>query len=139
MAQHYSHLSLEDRCSIARLHQAGHSIQKIAATLDRSPSTISRELNRNRGSTIGYQPAYAHQHPRARRWTGSRLQRNETLRTIVLGCLQRGWSPQQVAGWLQQTRAKTTVSHETIYRFIYAQIRRTTDHAWRHYLPRSTP
>ena len=51
--------------------------------------------------------------------------------------LQRGWSPEQVAGWLRQQKAPTTISHETIYRFIYAQIRRTKDYDWRHYLPRA--
>jgi IS30 family transposase len=28
------------------------------------------------------------------------------------------------------------ISHETIYRFIYAQMARTTNYSWRHYLPR---
>ncbi|MCP3733764.1 helix-turn-helix domain-containing protein, partial [Sphingomonas sp. RP10(2022)] len=55
----YRQLSLEERCSIARLHEAGHSIRQIAATLDRQPSTVSRELMRNAGATIGYRPAYA--------------------------------------------------------------------------------
>jgi IS30 family transposase len=45
-----------------------------------------------------------------------------------------GWSPEQVAGRLAQENASTTVSHETIYRFIDAQIRRTKDYRWRHYL-----
>ncbi len=40
------------------------------------------------------------------------------------------------AGRLRQQKAATTISQETIYRFIYAQIRRTQDYAWRHYLPR---
>ncbi|WP_422922112.1 helix-turn-helix domain-containing protein, partial [Sphingomonas liriopis] len=50
----YRQLSLEERCSIARLHEAGQSIRQIAATLDRQPSTVSRELKRNAGATIGY-------------------------------------------------------------------------------------
>src|SRR6185437_15256571 len=33
--------------------------------------------------------------------------------------------------------AKERVSHETIYRFIYHQIRRTKDFSWRLYLPRA--
>jgi IS30 family transposase len=137
MVQHYAHLDLEDRCSIARLHEAGQSIRQIAAALDRSPSTISRELNRNSGTKVGYQPAYAQEQTNARRWTGSRLERDAALRTLVLGCLARGWSPEQVAGRLRQQAAETTISHETIYRFIYAQIRRTQNYDWRHYLPRA--
>jgi len=137
MAQHYVHLELEDRCSIAHLHEGGQSIRQIAAALDRSPSTVSRELKRNRGAKVGYKPAYAQEQARSRRWTGSRLERDDALRTLVLGCLKSGWSPEQVAGRLRQQKATTTISHESIYRFIYAQIRRTQNYDWRHYLPRA--
>ena len=137
MGKHYDQVTLEERCTIARLRQAGQSIRQIATALDRSPSSISRELKRNHARQLGYQPAYAQQQAAARRWKGSRLQRNAKLRDLVLGCLQRGWSPEQVAGWLKRRKLPSTVSHETIYRFIYAQIRRTNHGAWRHYLPRA--
>jgi IS30 family transposase len=137
MGEHYDHATLEDRCAIARLHEGGQSIRQIAAALDRSPSTVSRELKRNHGAQVGYKPAYAQEQARARRWKGSRLERDDDLRSLVLGCLERGWSPEQVAGWLGRQTAATTISHESIYRFIYAQIRRTQDGAWRRYLPRA--
>lgn len=136
MGRHYSHLTLEERCTIAQLHQAGQSVRQIAAALDRPPSCVSRELKRNSGVQVGYKPSYAHEQAAARRWTGSRLERDAELRGLVLGGLRRGWSPEQIAGRLQQQHAATTVSHESIYRFIYAQIRRTNDGAWRNYLPR---
>jgi len=100
MGRSYEQLSLEDRCEIARLSANGSSVRQIAAALDRSPSTISRELNRNRGRQIGYKPAYAQQQARARRWTGSRLEREPGLRRAVMERLARGWSPEQVAGRL---------------------------------------
>ena len=137
MARTYAQLDLEDRCTIATLHQAGQSIRQIAAALDRSASTVSRELKRNSGSKVGYKPAYAQQQTSARRWAGSRLERDADFRAEVLGCLERGWSPEQVAGRLRQQNAAKTISHETIYRFIYAQIRRTNNFHWRHYLPRA--
>ena len=59
MGRSYGQLSLEDRCTIAELQKAGQSIRQIAAALDRAPSTIARELKRNRGSSVGYKPAYA--------------------------------------------------------------------------------
>ena len=34
--------------------------------------------------------------------------------------LQHGWSPQQVAGRLAREQHRPVISHETIYRFIYA-------------------
>jgi IS30 family transposase len=137
MGEHYRQLTLEERCTIARLHEGGQSIRQIAAALDREPSTISRELKRNRGTTVGYKPAYAQKQAGARRWKGSRLERDDALRTLVLACLACGWSPEQVAGWLDRQKAPATISHETIYRFIYAQLRRTNDGSWRLYLPKA--
>src|SRR5216684_6295162 len=137
MGEHYGHLTLEERCTIAQLHQAGQSIRQIAATLDRSPSCLSRELKRNSGRQVGYKPTYAQEQAGSRRWKGARLERDAALRTVVLDGLARGWSPEQIAGRLKQQKAATTISHESIYRFIYAQIRRTNDGAWRNYLPRA--
>ena len=137
MGIRYWHLSIEERCELARLHRQGHSIRQISASLDRSPSTVARELKRNGSKTQGYQPSYAQQQAHARRWTGSRLERNEALRQRVLSRLQQGWSPEQVAGRLALESGRTVISHESIYRFIYAQIRRTKDYSWRHYLPRA--
>jgi transposase, IS30 family len=137
MGTRYAQLSLEERCEIARLHEGGQSIQKIAAALDRSPSTISRELKRNSGRRVGYKPAYAEQQARARRWSGMRLERDEGLREQVLGRLEAGCSPEEVAGRLRLEQGLPVISHESIYRFIYAQIRRTDDYGWRHYLPRA--
>jgi IS30 family transposase len=136
MGRNYKQLSLEDRCEVARLSANGSSVRQIAAALDRSPSTISRELNRNRGAQVGYKPSYAHQQTRARRWKGSRLERDESLRDAVIKRLASGWSPEQIAGRLQRERARQVISYESIYRFIYAQIARTKDYRWRRYLPR---
>ena len=132
----YRQLSIEERCEIARLHEGGQSIQKIAAALDRQPSTISRELTRNTGAKVGYQPSYAEQQAAARRWSGSRLERDDALRESILDRLADGWSPEQVAGRLERDAGHRVISHETIYRFIHAQMRRTNDCKWRLYLPR---
>ncbi len=137
MGERYRQLHLEERCTIARLREAGQSLRQIAAALDHSPSTISRELKRNSGSQVGYRPAYAQEQTWARRWSGSRLERDEDLREEVLGHLAAGWSPEQVAGRLAREAGQRVISHESIYRFIYAQLRRTNDGAWRLYLPRA--
>ncbi|MHC2338030.1 IS30 family transposase [Bradyrhizobium sp. USDA 4454] len=137
MGRTYKQLSLDERCEIARLSANGASIRQIAAALDRPPSTISREMNRNHGVQAGYKADYAQQRMRARRWTGGRLEREPVLRRAVLDGLRRGWSPEQVAGRLAIEHGRKVISYESIYRFIYAQIRRTTDGSWRHYLPRA--
>lgn len=136
MGRKYKQLSLEERCEIARLQAEGRSIGQIAAALDRAPSTISREVRRNRGRQVGYKASYAQEQTRARRWSGSRLEREPELRRAVLERLAKGWSPEQVAGRLARQAGRKVISHESIYRFIYAQIARTKDYRWRHYLPR---
>jgi IS30 family transposase len=137
MGEHFTQLSLDERCTIAQLCKAGQSIREIAAALDRPPSTISRELKRNSGSRVGYKPSYAQQQARARRWHGSRLERDDELREIVLTRLKWCWSPEETAGRLRLEHGRTLISYESIYRFIYAQVARTKDYDWRHYLPRA--
>lgn len=136
MGQAYRHFSLEERCAIAQRRAAGESIRQIATALDRAPSSVSRELKRNSGSKVGYKPGFAGEQAKARRWRGSKLLRKPELQALVLDRLARGWSPQQVAGRLAREHGRSVVSHETIYRFIAAQIARTKDYAWRLYLPR---
>ena len=136
MGKCYQQVTIEERCAIARLQAEGRTVRQIAATLDRAPSTVARELKRNGSRTDGYQPRYAEQQARARRWSGARLERDGRLREWVLAALGRGWSPEEVANRLALVKEKRVISHESIYRFIYGQIRRTKDYSWRHYLPR---
>ena len=136
MGRSYQQLSLDDRCEVARLSANGSSVRQIAAALDRSPSTISRELKRNRGTQVGYRSGYAQQQTRARRWKGSRLERQASLRAAVMERLASGWSPEQIAGRLAVEHGRKVISYESIYRFIYAQLARTKDYRWRRYLPR---
>jgi IS30 family transposase len=104
--------------------------------LDRAASTVARELKRNSGCRVGYKPSYANQQARARRWSGSRLEREAYLRQAVIERLARGWSPEQVSGRLKLEANQPIISHESIYRFIHAQIARTKDYSWRRLLPR---
>ena len=137
MGKRYRHVTIEERCEIARLQASECSVREIAASLDRSPSTVARELKRNGSRTQGYQPRYADQQAHARRWRGSRLERDEGLRDKVLSRLKQGWSPEQAAGRMAMESGKRVISHESIYRFIYGQIARKKDYSWRHYLPRA--
>jgi IS30 family transposase len=136
MGRRYGQFGIEERCEIARRCGAGQSIRQIAASLDRAPSSVARELKRNSTISSGYQPVYAGQQAKARRWSGSKLLRRPDLQALVLERLSQGWSPQEVAGKLARDHGRTILSHETIYRFIAAQIARTKDYSWRLYLPR---
>ena len=98
MGQKYKQIGIEDRCEIARLLAEGQSIRQIASALDRAPSTITREIRRNSGTKGDYRPKYADQQSQARRWSGSKLDRDSSLRQKVLSLLGAGWSPEQVSG-----------------------------------------
>ena len=124
-------------CRPAVSYRLRSAVPQIAAALDRQPSTVARELKRNAGSKVGYEPSYAQAQTAARRWTGSRLERDDGLRETILDRLADGWSPEQVCGRLARAAGHPVISHETVYRFVYAQLKRTNDRRWRYCLPRA--
>jgi IS30 family transposase len=138
MGSSYEHLSFEERRQIAELSREGYSDRKIAAALGRSASSIGREIERNGGRRpAGYRPEYAQELTDARRWSGARLERDAPLRERVMADLAAGHSPVQVAGRLALEQGRPVIGSERIYRFIYAQMKRTNDSTWRNYLPRA--
>lgn len=120
-------LSLAEREEISRALVAGDSIRSIAILLQRAPSTISREVNRN-GGPSGYRASQAEQAAwdRARRPKPCKLAENRGLAHRVADKLRREWSPEQIAGWLKCAypgNKDDQVSHETIYRTLFIQTR----------------
>ena len=127
MGTRYGHLPLEERCQLAHLQAAGHSIRQIAATLDRAPSTVAREVKRNAAPAGDYNPVYADQPAPARRWRGARLERDAPGRARVLSHLAQGWAPAPVAGRRAGAAGRGGISHESLSRFLYRQLARTKD------------
>lgn len=119
------YLDREERYELARLLELGLSRRQIAARLGRHPSTIGRELDRNRDPRTGaYQPERAHRlaWQRQRRPKPSKLSRNPALREAVQGMLDRRYTPEQASGRLQvdyPDDPAMRVSHETVYQSIY--------------------
>ena len=100
MGRHYDQLSLDERYEIYRLHQSKTSLRKIGRIMDRDPSTISRELERNALSRGAYKPVSADRIAMSRRRWLSRIERLRQLRTYVDDSLAMGWSPEQIVGRL---------------------------------------
>ena len=126
MARTYRHLDLGERRTLFRLIEARTPVGEIARRLGRHPSTIYRELGRNRfrdgdRGFRGYFPLTAQDLARRRRQRRRKLAANPTLRGHVVERLEAGWSPQQIAGRLKHEQAdgRATVCHETIYRHVY--------------------
>src|SRR5580700_8821684 len=119
------YLDREERYELARLLGAGLSRRQVAARMGRHPSTIGRELDRNRDPRTGaYQPERAHRlaWERQRRPKPSKLSGSPVLRAEVQQMLTRGYSPEQASGRLTvefPDDPGMRVSHETVYQSIY--------------------
>lgn len=122
-----SSLTLEEREEISRGIAVGSSIRSIAENLGRAPSTVSREISRNGGSKkYRANKAETRAWENAKRPKACKLLLSRALSLTVARKLKKGWSPQQIAGWLKYTYPKDqarTVSHETIYKTLYIQTR----------------
>ncbi|VHO05320.1 IS30 family transposase [Candidatus Rhabdochlamydia sp. T3358] len=122
-------LTLHEREEISRDISAQLSIRAIARKLNRCPSTVSREINRNGGIT-NYRAVLADKRAwvRAKRPKLCKLQVNIELRNIVIDKLANKWSPEQISGYLKclfpEDKAMC-ISHESIYKTLYIQSRGT--------------
>lgn len=105
----------------------GKSRRDIAAMLQRSPATVSREIRRNNYIYGSYQYRASIAHARACRRSHTnhkkrKLDTNERLRRFVLEQLNERWSPEQIAKRLKMlypTDATMRISHESIYSYLY--------------------
>ena len=126
----YTHFTLDERKYLQKLLAEGYSQRKIAAILERSPSSISREIARNRTK------AHPHTKPDNPYWYNHwRAQNLYTLRRrgqqrqalkpgtqewefIVAGLLHY-WSPEAICGrWNREHPECRKLSVSTIYRYV---------------------
>lgn len=120
-------LTLSEREEISRGIVAGASLRQIATAIERSPSSVCREIARH-GGRARYRAAEADARAwnRARRPKSCLLARHGRLQRIVASKLQLDWSPEQISGWLRAQfadEATMRISHETIYRSLFLQAR----------------
>jgi len=137
------HLTLAEREEIRVALSSKMSLRAIARMLNRSPSTISREVSRNRGRRY-YKAVDADNRAKrmARRPKLGILELNSELKQVVISKLELNWSPEQISGWLriQYSRRKgMQVSHETIYKSIYVRAKGVIHHSFTKHLRRSRP
>ena len=104
---------------------------------------MSREVARN-GGRLAYRAVLADSaaFARARGPKSSKLATNPQLRDVVVAKLVEDWSPQQIAQWLRREHpgdATMWVSHESIYRDLYAQSRKVFDRSMFHRLRSERP
>lgn len=117
----YTQLTREQRYAIYLGLQEGKSQKVIACQIDVHPSTVSREVGRNRNRHGRYLWREADECARYRRerQPGNRRIDPGTLREALSLLRTEEWSPQQISGYLS-TRKDLHISHETIYKAIRA-------------------
>lgn len=122
----YQQLRVDERERIQLLLWEKRSVRYIARELGRSPSTISREIQRNKPKERHrYTPRVAHARAVRKRSSRGREQRlkSAAVRSYVTQQLKTGWSPEQIAGKSKELVGES-ISHESIYQYIYHQIYR---------------
>ena len=121
MKMQYRHISKEERKRIEKLTQDGNINKEITEELGRSISTIGRELKRN-----WVYGARGYKHERAQELTETRRKDSKSPRISektwqkVFELFNEDLSPEQISGALKLQGI--CISHETIYRRIYAEI-----------------
>jgi IS30 family transposase len=123
----YKHLSIEEREYVQQGLWKHKSLRTIAKELNRQPSSISREIERNLPpERFLYTPRLSHERALKKRKSRGRADRlkNDTIREYVISHLKLRWSPEQISNRLRKDIPHASISHEAIYQYIYHQIHR---------------
>ena len=126
----YRRLAFEEREEISRFLSCGLSIREIGRRLERSPSTISREVGRFYQGRKAYRALSGHKKAfrkaSDRRYGKRKLIENPRLLAVVKRKLQEQWSPDQIAYYLKARykSPKMQISAESIYSYVYVFLRR---------------
>ncbi|MGY1522143.1 transposase, partial [Luteimonas sp. A482] len=120
----YHQLTEPERYTLSVLKRQGCSFRCIAQVLQRSPSTISREIGRNATVVQGkprplYVPSKAQEHANGRRSRSRRVKQHDRAVYAHVESLlvEQQWSPEQIACHLPE-QVGTGISHMTIYRHV---------------------
>ena len=121
----YSHLCSSEREEIAISLEMGLKQYEIALKLGRSPSTISREIKRNR-YTIGkrqYRAGLAQFKTNERKKQSHNRERipQKRLRRFICKWIKKGYSPEIIAFKAKEKNIKWKTNYESIYQWIYKE------------------
>lgn len=123
----YKRLSLKERVIIQTLLEEGKSKSFIAVKLNRSRSTITREINKwIGGNDEKYEATLADWHAKDDFLNKRNLDKISSCRKLkfyVYKSLLKGWSPEQISGRIKLDYPKDNsmrISYEAIYMHIYS-------------------
>jgi IS30 family transposase len=124
----YSHFSREEREEIAIGLERSESIRGIAKKLGRSPSSVSREVQRNSPpvNKVQYRGNRAHRRAEDRSrhsHAKERLANPLVKASVEYHLIHDGWTPESIAGRLSLDFPRLTTNYESIYLWIYSERR----------------
>ena len=124
----YQHLNLVERAQIKALRLQNMSCRSIGELIDRSHTAVSRELRRNRqghAQMSGYIPELAQKLAVERKSRAGQRPRLKSLamREAVHEKLKIGWTPEQISAVISEIVPNASISHESIYQYIYKDYR----------------
>lgn len=126
--QAFKQLTLDDRIRIEIKYRDGLSFRDIAAYLGdgRTAGSICREVGGKPRRGIGKYQAYISHAKALERRLGKKSSRlkNDLIRSYMKEKLKLGWSPEQISIRLPIDQPGNEISHEAIYQFVYAQVKR---------------
>lgn len=115
-------LNLYDRQKLQYWLRTRQSLRKIARLMRKDHSVLSREIRRN-GSygRRGYRADTAERLflKRKHKQHKGKLDKYPELKEYVVAGLKKEWSPDVIAGKLKKETLLPTISHESIYHYIY--------------------
>ena len=127
----YQRLTPDERETISTMLSHNRSLPDIASFLDRSTSTIGREIARNTSDGMPYRAFQAQEraeHEARQRRKCSKIEASEALQDFIKEKLRLRWSPKQIEEELKKTypdNRSMQASHETIYTYLYVQTKGT--------------
>jgi len=117
------HITDDQRSEISALRRAGHKQKDIARLLLKDPSTISRELKRNKNEHGKYLARGARIKTQERRIKANarflKIEYSEELKRHIVKKLRKYFSPEQIAGQWNRNHRNQHIGKDTIYKFVY--------------------
>lgn len=133
-------ISKIERMEISILLDKGYKIREIGRVLDRSPSSISEEIRKNKVNNI-YNPQKAEHKAYVRRkyskYQGMKINEDNRLREYIIERLKKHWNPEVISGRMKKDKLPFYASKSAIYlwlRTVYGERYCSYLHSKRYYV-----
>lgn len=121
LTKNYTHFTQDERNELAILLKKDYSLRSIADVLNRSPSSVSREVKENGVNGI-YDPKKAQAKANVKRWKskfqGMKIRKYPEVEAYIHERIKRYWSPEDIAKRLKKEK-NFSITAKAIYKYIH--------------------